>query len=262
MGKETFYFSHDYNARSDERIRRLLWKHGMVGYGLFWAIVEDLYQNDNKLKVEFESLSYHYHVEIDVLKSVINDFELFVFQDDFFGSLSVQKRIDERNSKSLKARESIKYRWKKDDEYERNTNVIRTSEGRNTIKESKVKESKVKDIDKKSSFTPPQLTEVVSFFIEKGDSAENAQKAFEYYSVANWHDSKGNKVKNWKQKMLSTWIGKNNLTQNRNEPKLTRSEIQIESVRKAYIELQNPTISTGHEDLFRIPPAKIEGRTD
>ena len=48
MPKDTFYFSHDYNARNDEKIKMLIRKHGMIGYGVFWAIVEDLYNIKNK----------------------------------------------------------------------------------------------------------------------------------------------------------------------------------------------------------------------
>ena len=44
---ETFYFSHDYNTRADTKIKKILARHGYLGYGLFWAIVEDLYNNKN-----------------------------------------------------------------------------------------------------------------------------------------------------------------------------------------------------------------------
>lgn len=56
----------------------------------------------------------------------------------------------------------------------------------------------------------PTLNEVIDFFIEKGSNEEKAKQAFEYYELANWHDAKGNKVKNWKQKMLAVWINNNN----------------------------------------------------
>ena len=39
--KNTFYFSHDYNARNDIKIKKLIAKHGYLGYGIFWAIIED-----------------------------------------------------------------------------------------------------------------------------------------------------------------------------------------------------------------------------
>ena len=56
----------------------------------------------------------------------------------------------------------------------------------------------------------PTLNEVIDFFIDKGSNEEKAKLAFDYYELANWHDAKGNKVKNWKQKMLAVWINNNN----------------------------------------------------
>ena len=58
----------------------------------------------------------------------------------------------------------------------------------------------------KSVFTPPLLEDVISYFQEKGYSKKSAEKAFEYYNIGNWKDSKGNQVKNWKQKMQGVWF--------------------------------------------------------
>ena len=58
----------------------------------------------------------------------------------------------------------------------------------------------------------PLLPEVISYFIEKGSTEERAKQAFDYYDAANWHDSRGKIVKNWKQKMLANWINNNNFT--------------------------------------------------
>ena len=58
MSKDTFYFSHDYNSRNDEKIKSLLRKHGMQGYGLFWALIEDLYNNANALRTDSEGIEY------------------------------------------------------------------------------------------------------------------------------------------------------------------------------------------------------------
>lgn len=57
-----------------------------------------------------------------------------------------------------------------------------------------------------NKFTAPQLLEVESYFIENGYTKESAIKAFNYYNVANWKDSNGKQVKNWKQKMQSVWF--------------------------------------------------------
>ena len=57
-----------------------------------------------------------------------------------------------------------------------------------------------------NKFTAPTLLEVQTYFTENGYTNELGKKAFDYYSVANWKDSKGNQVKNWKQKMRGVWF--------------------------------------------------------
>ena len=56
---------------------------------------------------------------------------------------------------------------------------------------------------KKDSFIPPTLEEVKEYAESRG-RGELAEKFFEYFNEGNWFDSKGNKVKRWKQKFL-TW---------------------------------------------------------
>lgn len=56
---------------------------------------------------------------------------------------------------------------------------------------------------KKKIFIPPKLEEVENYVKEKKLNI-NAKEFLDYFEAGNWIDSKGNKVKNWKQKML-TW---------------------------------------------------------
>ncbi len=64
----------------------------------------------------------------------------------------------------------------------------------------------VKPIKKKKQFKPPSKDEVLKYFNEKGYVKDQALKAFNYYDVADWKDARGNKVKNWKQKMIAVWF--------------------------------------------------------
>lgn len=139
MAKDTFYFSHDYNSRNDIKIKKLIAKHGYLGFGIFWAIVEDLYNNANALPTDYDCIAYELRSTEEVIKSIINDFELFVIKDGFFGSMSIENRLNERNAKSLKARESANLRWSK---VKFDANALQTQSDCNAIKESKVKESK------------------------------------------------------------------------------------------------------------------------
>lgn len=64
---------------------------------------------------------------------------------------------------------------------------------------------------KQKGFTPPTLTEVEEYFDENGYLLTAAAKAYKYYDTANWHDSQGKKIKNWKQKMQGVWFKPENL---------------------------------------------------
>lgn len=47
MAKDAYYFSHDSNARNDDKILKLRSKFGYEGYGMFWAIIEVLRESSN-----------------------------------------------------------------------------------------------------------------------------------------------------------------------------------------------------------------------
>lgn len=154
MAKDsTFYFTHDYNSRADEKVKLLLMRWGMAGYGVYWAVIEDLYQNGNSMRVNAERIAYDLRVGADMVASILHDFELFVFEGDTFGSLSVQRRMDERATKSATARSSAQKRWgEMRTQCERNANAsksdanaMHTNQGGNAIKERKGKEKKEKE---------------------------------------------------------------------------------------------------------------------
>ena len=55
----------------------------------------------------------------------------------------------------------------------------------------------------KEKFQPPTLEEVNAYVKEKNLNV-NGKKFYDYFTEGNWIDAKGQKVKNWKQKIL-TW---------------------------------------------------------
>lgn len=77
-------------------------------------------------------------------------------------------------------------------------------------------EKEIKKRERANKFAPPTQSEVISYFLEKGYTQESACKAFDYYDVANWADSKGAKIKNWKQKMIAVWFKEENKAGYRN----------------------------------------------
>lgn len=111
------YISHDIKASSDAKIVKLLIKHGNKGYGLYWRIIEEMAQQGGKLTLDYNVLGYTFRESAEVIKSIINDFGLFVVSEDkTFSSNRLSKEIDFINEKSQKAREKANKRWKNEDD--------------------------------------------------------------------------------------------------------------------------------------------------
>ncbi len=95
------------------------------------------------------------------------------------------------------------------DEIRVNVGINPLKGGRNKPKGGRNPQRKLKETKGKKSikrFVPPTESEVIKYFVEKGYIASAGKKAFQYYDAANWKDGKGNKVKNWKQKMIGVWF--------------------------------------------------------
>jgi hypothetical protein len=56
---------------------------------------------------------------------------------------------------------------------------------------------------KKKDFTPPTLKEIEDYCKSRNNNVD-AKRFFDFFDASNWVDSKGNKVRNWKQKVI-TW---------------------------------------------------------
>jgi hypothetical protein len=207
MKKGTYYFSHDYNARNDDKIKALIRKHKMVGYGIYWAIIEDLYNNANALRMDCEGIAFDLRANVEVVKSVLNDFDLFIISDQIISSLSVKKRLEKRTEKSVKAKESALVRWGE------NANALRPQSECNAIKERKGKEKK----GNIKQFEPPTFEEFKKYCEESGYSGI-AERAFKGYAEANppWTDTKGNKIRSWKQKLQNVWFREENKNKSNN----------------------------------------------
>ena len=131
------YFNHDSNARNDIRVIKLRSKLCYEGYGIFWAVLELLFTEENKLCIEdYDSIAFGLQCDRSILKQVVEDFDLFIIEDNCFYSKRLYRHIEDINLKSKKAKDSVKKRWN-------NTNVIRTYNDSNTsisISKSKAKQ--------------------------------------------------------------------------------------------------------------------------
>lgn len=155
MSKEAYYFSHDANAKDDPKIVQVVDDLGLEGYGIFWVLVETLrnqptYRYPLKL---IPSLARKYNSTSAKIEVVVKNYGLFQIENEEFFSLSLNKRMELKEAKSLKARESANERWKRlqsernaialQTHTENDANAMRTECEGNAIKESKGNESKI-----------------------------------------------------------------------------------------------------------------------
>lgn len=110
------YFSHDSNARDDEKILAMRIDLGWEAYGLYWALIEMLRDaSDYMLKANYKVLAFSLHTTPELIRSIICDYGLFCFTDDqgSFFSASLTKRMEEKEVLSKKRRASAGNRWGK-----------------------------------------------------------------------------------------------------------------------------------------------------
>lgn len=201
MKNDTFYFPHDFNARNDKKMVKLRQIHKQTGIGIYWSLVEMMYEENGILSLnDVPVLASELRAKIDMVDSVIRDFNLFENDGEYFWSNSVKRRMDRRLEKSEKAKASASHRWQ-------NANAMRTHTEGNAIKERKGKENKGKE---SIVFIPPSFEEMKLFFTENGYPEWLAEKAFKGYDVAGWKDTNGKKITNWKQKMIHVWFKEEN----------------------------------------------------
>lgn len=201
-------------------------KYGNDGYATWHKILEKLCSTENHFlnlneEEEVMYLAAKCNVTEDTLLSIINDLvKIGSFNKSMWENRIIwcQKLID-----------SI------DDAYNKRNNNCISLEGLRVLlvglgilkhdkgvlkvpvnTQRRVEESKVK---KSKGFMPPLVEEVEQYFKDNNYDPFIAKKAFDYYAVAGWKDSKGNPVLSWKQKMQSVWF--------KDENKLTQALVEI-----------------------------------
>ena len=173
------YFIHDSNSRNDYRIIKMRSKLGYEGYGIFWSVLEMLFTEENKLCIDdYDSLAFGLQCNPDVLKQVIEDFDLFIIDGNCFYSKRLHKHIEEINSKSKKAKESVNKRWN-------NTSVIQTYSDSNTIKSKSKNKIKInKSIEERISAFKNATQQISDI------SNEDKENFFLYWTEKNKSESK------------------------------------------------------------------------
>ena len=100
------YFPHQYNAHDDEKLQQVIINHGLVGYAVFFLLLEYLGQKKDRIlsKDFYKVLSWNYRIDEDVVRSVVEDYGLFEVSDNHFSSDGLNDRMAVLDDKIAKKR--------------------------------------------------------------------------------------------------------------------------------------------------------------
>ena len=165
------YFSHDIFTRENLKIKRLVAAHKMEGYGVFWAVVEFLHNNNNKLLLsEIDIIAADLGVDVKLVESVVKNFKLFSIRNKVISSSRVAQNIKLKNEKSEKAKKAAMQRWQ---DNSTDADALLPQCECNAIKESKVNESKEKEIKENKKNESKESNKKKENENEKNEKNEN-----------------------------------------------------------------------------------------
>lgn len=149
MSKEAYYFSHDCNARNDEKILAVRMRHGAEGYGIYFMIIERLRESSNYMSVkDYNIIAFDLRVEAKKVKEIVEDFGLFEFSEDqkYFYSPSLNNRMKQSDERRKKLSEA----GKKGAKIKQGTSEVKATlkpplSHPQALKEKKRKENKLKE---------------------------------------------------------------------------------------------------------------------
>jgi len=185
------YLRHDYKARTHPRLQRIMMKYGMEGVGLYWCLIEMMYEQEGELLLsECETYAFALRMDAERIATFIRDSGAFEIDGDSIYSTTVTERLLERDEKSKKASKSAQARWNKHKE----ANTMRTHTKRNaSIVENSIEEDSKVEEEKRKRFTPPTVDEVFELMNDRNKS----EYFVNYYQSNGWKVGK-TPMKDWR----------------------------------------------------------------
>jgi len=209
-----------YPRRSDShrhpKMKLLRVKYGRDGRDKFWHLCDLIAEADNCfLDVSNTINKASIAEDLEFTISELDEFIEFLHKDCQLIILE-KKRITTQTAQDtlaevMKDRKGARERYDKGKTPTSGENVKTSPEKQKTSPENlyklnEIKENESKEVKPKKVFAPPSLLEFQEYFLENGFKKEVGERAWRGYDVAGWQDSRGNPVKNWKQKCQNVWF--------------------------------------------------------
>lgn len=115
MSLKQLYFKHDFGARNNPKLKKIKRKYGIEGIGIYWCLLEILYENEGKInEEELENICWDEKIDFEKTKVIMNILEFVKDENNDYCFESVNERIKEREEYCNKQRENANKRWNKE----------------------------------------------------------------------------------------------------------------------------------------------------
>lgn len=120
------YFSHDEDARNDNKIIKMFFDFrreaktmerteletlaALGAYGIFWSIVEYMHRNPFSTE-DIEMLADELRINPQHIEKILNNFDLFREDEGFYISDRILRNLDRQVEKSEKSKKAAQARW-------------------------------------------------------------------------------------------------------------------------------------------------------
>lgn len=177
------YINHKISNRSEYIFRKLIEKKGAAAYGVYWYVLEELYESGGRMLFEeIESISNALCVRMDFVASVIKSFSLFQYDSDSFWSDEVIEQIEKRQKLKEKRKEAANKRWVSE------KNIIVPEEEKEVESSPIVKPTRVNKEEEMKSREREFYNALIPFVKTYG--REMIREFFDYWSEPNKSHSK------------------------------------------------------------------------
>lgn len=179
------WFKHDYNARNDDNILELRAEYGWKGYGLFYAFIETMAENEKGAidinKIGGLSVGFSLPKE-ELITFIETCIEIGLFtkdEDGFIRNKRITKHVEKLKGFKEAGKKGAKKRWSNDSD--RGANRGASGRGNATPNADKIRQDKNrKDKNSNSNGTPYEIDDSEKW---DGDQPINYQSFVEKFNL-------------------------------------------------------------------------------
>lgn len=165
--KDVYYFSHDCNARNDEKVLALRSVYGLEGYAVYFMLIEILREQPTYrlpiTKYTYNTLAMQMQCKCSKVEQIVHDCcsefvnensSLLTIEDGFLFSDSLLRRMGKVDSTSESRSKAASARWEKEKSSKSNANAQQLECYKKRIEETKPDKKKEKKEEKEIQSNP------------------------------------------------------------------------------------------------------------